>query len=122
MDSVRGGGAYNWDAQALGLGAVMTVRAGAFYDSTATSNAYTRVDVNTLDKFGVTVGAGLKTGVFSFNVAYAEIFSPSRTTSKRSIFSAKPTRSSAFSEAKLHTFSIYAGLRGMATSLITSNL
>lgn len=83
--SVRGGGAYNWDAPALGLGAVMTVRAGAFHDSTATSNAYTRVDVNTLDKFGVTVGAGLKSGAFTFNVAYAEIFSPSRTVTNGAI-------------------------------------
>jgi long-chain fatty acid transport protein len=73
--SVRAGGAYN----TRGSIGIVSLRAGAFYDSAATSTGYTRVDTNTLAKIGLTLGAGLRAGAFSFDVAYAEVFSPSRT-------------------------------------------
>jgi long-chain fatty acid transport protein len=72
--SVRLGGQYNFEA----LGSVMSLRAGGYYDATATSAAYTRMDFNTLDKYAATVGVGFHVGGLRFNVAYAEVFSPER--------------------------------------------
>jgi long-chain fatty acid transport protein len=69
--SVRAGGAYNTAHGA-------TLRAGAFYDASVTEPAWTRVDVDTLDKVGVTVGAGYSVGVVRLNAAWAEIFDVDR--------------------------------------------
>jgi long-chain fatty acid transport protein len=75
--SVRAGGAYN---TRLDFG-VLSLRAGAFYDKSATSDdpSYTRLDFDTLDKIAGTVGVGLKWNGFTFNVGYAEVFEPGRT-------------------------------------------
>ncbi len=73
--SVRLGGAYNLRPAPS---AIFTLRAGAFYDTSPSSPLYTRVDVDTLAKTGLTLGAGIKSGFFAFNVAYAEIFETSR--------------------------------------------
>jgi long-chain fatty acid transport protein len=72
---VRVGGAYNVEVE----GGVMSLRAGAFYDSSSTASAYTRIDVNTLPKIAGTLGLGYKNGPIALNVAYAGIASMSRT-------------------------------------------
>ena len=76
--SVRAGGAYNMalDAKAE---SVVVFRAGAYYDSSATDSAYTRLDVNTLAKVAGTLGLGFKHGAWSANLAYAAVDSMSRT-------------------------------------------
>jgi long-subunit fatty acid transport protein len=73
--SVRLGGAYN----TLALGTPLTLRAGAFYDSSATDPILTRVDVDTLAKIAGTVGVGLKVRGFTLELAYASVFDVSRT-------------------------------------------
>lgn len=73
--SVRVGGAYNVRA----LGGVLSLRAGAYVDSSATSAPDTRVDIDTLAKTAATLGIGLAVGRFTWSLAYAEIFSASRT-------------------------------------------
>ncbi len=72
--SVRLGGAFN---QKLPAG-VLTVRAGAYYDRGATSNENTRINFDTLDKIGLTLGLGYKWRGLIINVAYAYIHSPDR--------------------------------------------
>jgi long-chain fatty acid transport protein len=74
--SIRGGGAYNFT---VGTDDVLSVRAGAFYDSPATESAYTRLDVNTLPKVAGTVGVGFRSGAFAFHLAYAAVGSLTRT-------------------------------------------
>jgi long-chain fatty acid transport protein len=76
--SVRGGGAYNIPVPSFSEDTVLSLRAGAFYDSSATDSAYTRLDFNTLAKVAGTLGAGIKTGAFTFNVAYAAVASIDR--------------------------------------------
>lgn len=71
---VRLGGAYNF---ALGNN-LLSLRGGAFYDSSATDFAHTRVDYDTLAKIAGTFGLGYKTGAFSLDVAYAAVASMSR--------------------------------------------
>jgi long-subunit fatty acid transport protein len=72
---VRGGGAYNIDT---GHG-VLALRGGAYYDASATSDATTRLDFDTLAKIAGTLGAGFKLGAFGIDVAYAGVTSLSRT-------------------------------------------
>ncbi len=82
--SVRLGGAYD-----IALGdphpgeqrTIATLRAGSYYDASATSSApaYTRLDFDTLDKLAGTLGIGLAVAAFHFDLAYAEIFDFSRT-------------------------------------------
>ncbi len=72
----RLGGAYN---VRLRDDMRLTGRLGMFYDSAATDPAYTRLDFNTLEKIGLTVGGGFRMKGVTINVAYAYIFSPSRT-------------------------------------------
>jgi hypothetical protein len=76
---LRLGGAYN---VRLGQGAgasVLTLRAGSYYDSSATDPAYTRLDFDTLTKVAGTLGAGIAMTRFTFNLGYAEIFDFGRT-------------------------------------------
>jgi long-subunit fatty acid transport protein len=75
--SLRAGGAYRVKLP-VGL---LTVRAGAYYDKSATADnpGYTRLDMDTLDKIAGTVGVGFTWQGVSFNVAYADVFEPSRT-------------------------------------------
>jgi long-chain fatty acid transport protein len=68
--SLRGGGAYNMDA----LSGVVAIRAGAYYDSSATDFPNTRIDFDTLAKVGVTAGLGYRYGGFTLNLALAEVF------------------------------------------------
>lgn len=80
--SVRLGGAYNVPFGARDDGSndgVMSIRAGAFYDSPTTDSAYTRLDANTLAKLAGTVGVGFKTRSIAVNFAYAAVASMSRT-------------------------------------------
>jgi hypothetical protein len=77
--SLRLGGAYN---MRVGQGTdanVLTLRAGSYYDSSATDSAYTRVDFDTLTKVAGTLGAGFTMRSFTFNLGYAEIFDFDRT-------------------------------------------
>jgi long-chain fatty acid transport protein len=79
--SVRVGGAYNiaFGEKEDGTNdGVMSIRAGAFYDSPTTDNAYTRLDANTLAKVAGTAGIGFKTRSISVNFAYAAVASMSR--------------------------------------------
>ena len=73
---VRLGGAYNYrlsDTRRL-IG-----RLGMFYDSSSTVSHNTRLDFNTFDKLGLTVGGGFKMKGFTLNFAYAYIYTPTRT-------------------------------------------
>jgi long-subunit fatty acid transport protein len=72
--SVRLGGAYNVKA---GPG-VFTLRLGTFYDSAATKQKDTRLDFDTMDKWGFTGGLGYKIRGVSINLAYAYLYSPDR--------------------------------------------
>jgi len=69
--SVRAGGAYNFEAS----GGVFSVRAGSYFDSAATSFAYTRLDFDTLAKIAGTLGLGYKRGAFGLDVGYAAVAS-----------------------------------------------
>lgn len=79
---VRVGGAYN---HRLSDTARLTGRVGFYFDSAATSNAATRLDFNTAEKFGFTVGAGLKWRGLGLNLAYAYVYSPVRQVSDSEI-------------------------------------
>jgi long-chain fatty acid transport protein len=68
---IRAGGAYNVE----GLGGVLSLRAGGYFDSPATEFAYTRVDDDTLAKIAGTLGLGYKVGAFAFDLAYAAVAS-----------------------------------------------
>ena len=72
--SVRAGGAFN----ARVPGGVLALRAGAYFDSSATEPAATRVDFDTLAKIAATVGLGYRARGFSVNAAYAEVFAADR--------------------------------------------
>jgi long-subunit fatty acid transport protein len=77
--SLRLGGAYNFKV-GKGEGAdVLTLRAGSYYDSSATDSAYTRLDFDTLTKVAGTIGAGYAMKIFTVNLGYAEIFDFDRT-------------------------------------------
>lgn len=72
--SVRLGGAYNIRVREN----VLTLRGGAYHDSSATEAPYTRLDFDTLAKTAGTVGVGFAIGSFDLGLAYAEIFSQPR--------------------------------------------
>ena len=73
--SLRLGGAYN---AALPAG-VLSIRAGLYYDSPATSPKDTRLDFDTLPKLAATVGLGYAVHGFTINVAYAYVHDFDRT-------------------------------------------
>ncbi len=77
--SFRLGGAYNVAVSDGPDPTVLSLRAGAYYDQSATSSADTRMDFDTLDKYAATVGLGLRLHGLTLNVAYAELFEPGRT-------------------------------------------
>lgn len=72
--SVRAGGAYNFHA----FEGLLSVRAGAYFDSSATKAEYTRVDVDTLAKVAGTFGLGYRRGAYAFDLAYAAVASMHR--------------------------------------------
>lgn len=74
--SVRLGGAYNfWFRN----NRVLSLRAGVFYDSAATSSAWTKLDFDTLDKVGYSLGLGFRIRGVGINAAYTYVWSPERT-------------------------------------------
>jgi long-subunit fatty acid transport protein len=73
--SVRIGGAKNF---LFSNRSVLAVRGGFFYDSSATSNQWTRVDFDTMAKIGFTLGLGYKIRGVKINIAYNYIASPER--------------------------------------------
>lgn len=74
--SLRAGGAYNIP---FGEGRpVIALRAGGFFDSPTTDEAYTRIGNNTMSKIAATLGVGVTHGAFTANLAYAAVFSGSR--------------------------------------------
>lgn len=76
--SLRLGAAYN---QPVGP-VLATVRLGMFYDASATSEEYTRVDFDTLAKVAGTLGLGLRLRGVTFNMAYAYLHSLGRTVTR----------------------------------------
>lgn len=72
--SVRLGGAYNFDA----LDGIFTLRAGGFFDSSATAFQYTRLDFDTLTKIAGTLGFGYRHGAIALDVGYAAVASVPR--------------------------------------------
>ena len=72
--SLRLGGAYNVEA----FDGVLSLRGGAFFDSPATSFAYTRLDFDTLTKIAGTLGFGYRHGAIGVDVGYAAIASVPR--------------------------------------------
>lgn len=75
--SVRAGGAYNHPLDEQGS-TIFIARAGAFYESPSTESKDTRINFNTLPKVAATIGAGIKHGALSANLAYGAVFSISR--------------------------------------------
>lgn len=75
--SVRLGGAYNHLISPKA--GVFTVRAGVYYDSAATKPQDTRINFDTLDKIGMTLGLGYRWKGLLINAAYAYVYSPQRT-------------------------------------------
>jgi hypothetical protein len=69
--SVRAGGACNWDP--------ISLRVGAFYDSAAVGDGFTRLDFLPLDHVGLAGGLGYTRGPFTFDLGLAYIFIPERT-------------------------------------------
>jgi long-chain fatty acid transport protein len=73
--SARLGGAYNFQA----FDGVLTVRAGGFFDSSATGSfTYTRLDFDTLTKIAGTLGFGYRHGAFGVDLGYAAVASVPR--------------------------------------------
>jgi long-chain fatty acid transport protein len=73
--SLRGGGSYTTHA----VGAPVTFRGGAYYDSSATAPRFTRLYSDTLEKVAVTAGIGVELGAFRIDAAYASVFDIPRT-------------------------------------------
>ena len=74
--SVRLGGAYNfWFRNSTTL----ALRAGIFYDSAATSSAWSKLDFDTFQKIGYSLGLGYRIRGVTINAAYTYIMSPDRT-------------------------------------------
>ena len=72
--SLRAGGAYNFEV----FDGVFSLRAGGYFDSAATSFAYTRLDYDTLAKIAGTLGFGYRHGAFGVDLGYAAAASVSR--------------------------------------------
>lgn len=70
--SVRAGGGYHFDMLDDG---VFTLRAGSYFDSSATNYEYTRVDVDTLTKIAGTIGVGYRRGAVAIDLGYAAVAS-----------------------------------------------
>jgi hypothetical protein len=74
--SLRLGSALN---EPIGSETSLTFRLGALYDSSATNDAYTRLDFDTLAKLGGTMGMGVNVRGLTLNLAYAYLQSLTRT-------------------------------------------
>jgi long-chain fatty acid transport protein len=78
--SVRAGGAYSFDLPAGRL----SIRGGAYYDSAAAPEEYTRLDFRAWDRIGLASGVGYHIGGLSasLGVAYVMMFDRTVTDSK----------------------------------------
>lgn len=74
--SVRAAGSLT---QPIGPEAALTARLGVLYDSSATRPADTRIDFDSLEKVGGSVGLGMSVRGMSVNLAYAYLHSLPRT-------------------------------------------
>lgn len=74
--SVRLGGSVS---QPLSQQALLALRAGFLFDSSASQDADLRLDFDTLAKLGGTVGVGVTVRGLTLNVAYAYLYSMPRT-------------------------------------------
>lgn len=74
--SLRLGGSFT---QPLGSEVALTARLGILYDSSATRSADTRMDFDTLDKLGGSLGVGFCVRGLTLNLAYAYLQSLPRT-------------------------------------------
>ncbi len=74
--SVRLGGAYNFR---VGDRSRVIARAGFYWDQSSTDPKDTRLDFDTLEKYGFTLGVGYKWRGLTVNAAYAYVYSPART-------------------------------------------
>jgi long-subunit fatty acid transport protein len=72
--SARLGGAYNIRLPS----GVLSLRLGAYFDSSATKYKDTRMDFDTMAKYAGTAGVGYSVRGISLNVAYAYIYEPDR--------------------------------------------
>src|SRR5262249_26196189 len=70
---------------------VLAFRLGTFYDSAATKQKDTRLDFDTMDKWGFTLGAGYKIRGVTINLAYAYLYSPDRNVGNGDILSLNGT-------------------------------
>jgi long-subunit fatty acid transport protein len=114
--SARVGGGYNID---LG-GDQLTVRGGAYYDSSATPTKYTRIDVDTLAKIGATIGLGYRVGAFSVNAAFALVGASQRTVTDGAIFPSNAARGGKPSDALDQKFpAINNGVYWSATQIFS---
>lgn len=73
---LRLGGSWR---QPLSQSASLTLRLGAYYDTSATNPADTRIDFDTLSKIGGTGGLGFSLRGLTLNLAYAYLHSMPRT-------------------------------------------
>ena len=78
---LRFGGAYNLEL----FEGVGSIRGGAYFDSSATDSAHTRLDADTLAKVAGTVGVGYRQGPVAFDLAYAAVASIPRVVEKGEI-------------------------------------
>jgi long-subunit fatty acid transport protein len=74
--SARLGGAYNLR---VGRMAVLAFRLGGYFDSAATKYKDTRLDFDTMAKWGATAGIGATVRGITLNFAYAYVYEPDRT-------------------------------------------
>jgi long-chain fatty acid transport protein len=72
--AVKVGGAYNLPIK----NATLSFRLGFYFDSAATTYAYTRINFDTIAKYAGTGGIGLSIRGFTFNLSYAYVYSPER--------------------------------------------
>lgn len=94
----------------------VTLRGGAYYDSSATDSQYTRLDTDTLDKVALTVGAGLRFEKWHVDVAYASVFDVSRNVDHGAI------TSSSAKDATVVNEGVYRGHTHVASLGITLEL
>jgi hypothetical protein len=87
--SLRLGGAVNIRTGGSG---VFTIRSGGYYESASTLPADTRLDFNTLAKYGATFGLGFSYRGVGLNVAFAEIYSPERVVTNGDVAPVNPAQ------------------------------
>jgi long-chain fatty acid transport protein len=92
----RLGGAWNFR---INDRARIIGRLGFFFDSSATDPRDTRIDFNTLAKYGFTVGAGVRFRGVTLNAAYAFVYSPPRTVNDSEILAISATNGTSYTKA-----------------------